>query len=835
MRILDLLLKAIRSAAVYNPEIQVAPSCILWPDRDRQWESVISRLQTALPELLILGDYAPDKRTGPAIWLRCVIAGNVARPSRSGIPERDALATLPGIPDRDGLVTLPGIPDRDGLATPILYLPGVSRQDLRAVESCPDLLKPLAELQYRGVIWSQINAKDWTILAWLKSDQGGLGLDVAQDNDAKNAMQLALCQLLDEDLELLKGKRLDKDYFNTLLTGGDPIRDLLQWLDQGDAFQANRGEHEWKAFVEVCKSQLGFNPENEAVLAGASRLAEHIGPWQAVWERFCEAPKRYPHIPAQIRKCRAPSDTLFWHMGEESFDGWPQWNEDQEKQLHHDLIALEKEPAHEAVKKLLEMDKQHGCRRSLVWAELGEAPLACALEYLAMLAECTKTNLAAGTVDDLVHGYCSHGWKVDDAVLQALAQVEKTVDLEAISTAIRSVYLPWAEESARHLQKIIDAASYPGGSCLSAPPQGNNCGDCILFVDGLRFDAAKRLIDRLEHSGFDVAEEPAWAALPSVTATGKAAVTPVRDKICGQGDSVDFEPAVAETGQSLKGGYHLKKLLADSGWTILERSACAGVSADRSDNGNGQGRAWCEFGDIDHEGHERGWKLAKHLDGLLAEIADRIAALLAAGWKRVRVVTDHGWLLLPGGLPKVELPSVLTENKWGRCASLKPGATTDERLYPWYWNANQHFVLADGISCFKNGEEYTHGGLSLQECLVLQMTVTPGASLQETASIEVTDVVWKGLRCTVAVDLPAASTAQAGADFTGLSLDVRTQAGLSSSSVVVGIKPLKDNGTASVVVEDEDMEGRDAMVVLIDANGALVAQIATVIGGGTDD
>ena len=39
----------------------------------------------------------------------------------------------------------------------------------------------------------------------------------------------------------------------------------------------------------------------------------------------------------------------------------------------------------------------------------------------------------------------------------------------------------------------------------------------------------------------------------------------------------------------------------------------------------------------------------------LLEIRDRITELLAAGWKRVRVVTDHGWLLLPGGLPKIDL------------------------------------------------------------------------------------------------------------------------------------------------------------------------------------
>lgn len=55
---------------------------------------------------------------------------------------------------------------------------------------------------------------------------------MALDNDAKNAMQLGLYRLLDEEVELLKGKRLDKDYFNMLQTGGDPVRDLLQWLDQ---------------------------------------------------------------------------------------------------------------------------------------------------------------------------------------------------------------------------------------------------------------------------------------------------------------------------------------------------------------------------------------------------------------------------------------------------------------------------------------------------------------------------------------------------------------------------------------------------------------------------
>jgi len=784
MRVLDHLLKAVRDAAVFNPEVQVAPACILWPDRDRQWEAVIPVLQAELPELLVLGDYVPDKRTGPAIWLRCILAGAV------------------------GDVSLPE--DR----TPIFYLPGVSRQDLRAVESCPDHLKPLAELQYRGTIWSQINAKDWTILAYLKSDQGGLGLDVAQDNDAKNAMQLALYRLLDEELDLLKGKRLDKDYFNTLLTGGDPIRDLLQWIDQGEAFQTNRGENEWKAFVEVCKSQFAFNPQNAGMLAGATKLATHEGPWKAVWDRFCEAPKRYVNIPAQIRKCQPPSGTIFWLAGDGSFDGWPQWNEDQEKGLRQELQSLENVPAREARKKILEMEKQHGRRRDLVWAELGESPLAKALEHLAVLADVTQTNLAAGTIEDLTAGYRNLGWKADDAVIRALVSIDKTDDFAAVSMAIRSVYLPWSEESARHLQKIVDGTTYPGGTCLSAKPVSLRDGECVFFIDGLRFDMGKRLGDLLKCAGFEVTEEPIWAALPSVTATGKAAVTPVRGKIRGLDNNADFEPSVSETGQSLKGGYPLKKMLTEGGWKIL----------DRSDNGNGQGNAWCESGDIDHEGHERGWKISKHMAVLLAEIRDRIASLIAAGWKRVCVVTDHGWLLMPGGLPKIDLPSALVDSKWGRCASLKTGASAEERLYPWYWNPNQHFALADGISCFRNGEEYTHGGLSLQECLTLQLTVTPGTTVEPSVSIEITDVVWKGLRCTVAAE----------GNFSGLSLDVRTEAGNPLSSVVLATKPLKEDGRASVVVEDEDLNGRQATLVLLDSKGFLVAQIVTVLGGGKE-
>ena len=207
MLVVNHLIRAVRGAAVYNPEIQAPPACIIWPDRDRQWEAVVPRLQNDMPELFVLGEYHPEKRSGPAIWLRCAIAGKVPAVKEEMKEDRNF--------------------------TPILYLPGVSRQELRDVENCPEHLKPLVELQYRGTIWSQLNAKDWTILAFLKSDQGGLGLDVSQDNATKSAMQLAISLLLDEEIEFLRGKHLGKDFFNTLLTGGDPVRELPGGCEQG--------------------------------------------------------------------------------------------------------------------------------------------------------------------------------------------------------------------------------------------------------------------------------------------------------------------------------------------------------------------------------------------------------------------------------------------------------------------------------------------------------------------------------------------------------------------------------------------------------------------------
>jgi len=777
VKVINHLCKAIHNTALFDPNIVTRPACILWPDYERQWEPVIKTLQNELPELFILGDYDPQSRKGPAIWLRCAIAGQIK-----------------------GIIVPISFP-------PIIYLPGYSRQNLRPVSNCPEPLKPLAELQYRGQIWSQANNKDWTVLAFLQSKQGGLGLDVAQDADSRKAMCVALPYFLDEDVDLSREKRLDKDYFNTLLSG-DPDKELLKWLDQGDNYKAALAKTHWEAFLEICKSRYGFNPDNDGIIRGAEFLANHEGPWQKPWERFCEAPNRYLNIPLQIRKCTSPRDTLFWNTDDGSrFGGWPQWNEEQENDLGKELMAIEKLAPHEARKKIINLEEKHKYRRSLVWAELGDAPLAKSLEYLAKISNLTMKGLNAGTIADLEKLYIEYGWEIDYSMLKTLKYIEKEADFDAVLKVINTIYTPWLEDSARYLQNLLreDVSCY----MTKKKETDYQDGDCILFVDGLRFDLAKMLSKNLSKNNFNVLEETTWAALPTVTATGKAAVTPVTEKITGFTDNTEFEPSVAATGQRVDTS-RLRSLMAESGWLVLE----AGT------NGDGTGKAWCEFGDIDKEGHERGWKLAKYINAKLSEIRDKIISLFNAGWKRVIIVTDHGWLLLPGGLPKTDIHKSLTENKWGRCAAIKSGVDVKD-LYPWYWNPTQFFTLANGINCFISGKEYAHGGISLQECLNLRLVVTEIPVKQNNDTVDIANITWKGLRCVVLT----------GGNSTDLFLDIREQPGNAASSVVEQVNVFRDDGTASVVISDDSLEGKNAVIVIIDEKGTLICQKNTTICG----
>ena len=252
----------------------------------------------------------------------------------------------------------------------------------------------------------------------------------------------------------------------------------------------------------------------------------------------------------------------------------------------------------------------------------------------------------------------------------------------------------------------------------------------------------------------------------------------------------------------------LRALLAGVGVQVLQGD----------DTGDPSGTAWTEAGKLDSRGHELGAEFVHVIDDEVERIALRIEELFDAGWATITIVTDHGWLLLPGGLPKAELKPALVEKKKGRCARIKDNAPVDVPTVPWHWDPNVRIALAPGISCFEEHQTYEHGGVSPQECVVPRLTVRRGATAAAAGSI--TSVKWRGLTLVV--------------EFTGLPdgarLDLRKQAGDAGSSIAQIARITGGQGKSILLVEDEDNEGLTAQLVVVNDDGTILQQIATTVG-----
>ena len=772
--VIEALASSLKAATAHNPNDAEKPAAILWSDRDCQWRPIIPTLRQLLPQLLELGEYEPERLTGPSVWLRCTI---------------------------DGALEPPAVPSG---ATPVVYLPGVGRQELGAGEACPDHLKPLVELQYRGTCWTQKNGRDWTVEAFLVSGDGGLGLDVGRDGASRQAMLRAVAELASAEIGALKGRRLEADDFDRLFSD-DLARDVLVWLGDAETAGSSWSSARRDAFSERCKADLGFDPEQEGKLAAAELLGRQEGPWKPVWRRFAEAPTVYPHVPGLLR--RAMPENLF----AEPRDSWPQNNEQDETSLQESLREAGDMAPTAARSRIMELEREHGPRRKWVWARLNEAPLACALEHLSALADDASKELGGASIGDMAGLYVEGGWKADAEALASMAVVKSDADTQAVGGALKAIYQPWLESAARRLQELADSEPLPAQGQQSQDETRVGPGGAILFADGLRYDVSQLLVERLRKAGRIVSMSTRWAGLPSVTATAKPAVSPVSDGIEGVALGEDFLPVVSNGRQALTTN-RFRKLLDEAGYQYLPAEEI----------GDPSGRAWTENGKLDKLGHSEQGKLAGRIDEQLDLLLERIEALLAAGWKEVRVVTDHGWLWLPGGLPKVDLPRFLTKSRWARCACIEPGSAVEVPIFPWHWNAGEHVAVGPGIACFGAGNEYAHGGVSLQECLIPVLNITPGAGSAALDS-EITDVSWVRLRCRVRVK----------PSHNGLLVDLRTRARDAASSAIEGPRSVDSQGAASLLVADEELEGESAAIVVLDAAGEVISRRATIIGGET--
>lgn len=775
--LLEAIQVSLRSAARYNAGDVVAPVAVLWTDAERQWGAIVEQLRSIMPELLSLGDYNPESRSGPAIWLRCVVEPKIRK---ENFPEL--------------------IWPEDTI--PVIYMPEVSRQTLKAVDECPEIYRPLVELQYRGTIWSQKNGRDWTLLAFLMNEDSGLGLDIAEDKQTLQAIEGALSKLAVTPVARLRGKRLEAEDFDKLMIS-DPPRELLLWLGNPEGTRKLWDKETWSAFRNGCRKEYGFDPEADGEIAGGELLGQRQDAWYGVWERFAESPGLYPGIPDLLRRAK-PKGRLTFEK-----DPWPDENESMEDTLRSTLLDAGSMNAAEARQHLEQLEKDHGPRRGWVWACLGMSPLAFALEHLAALARQTMSTLGGESVDAMARLYAEGGYVADDCVIKALACVKNIEDQKAVRAAVRCIYLPWLEDTARHFQKRIEESPLP-----KAPQQDlirADAGECILFADGLRFDLGKRLALIAAERQMVCSTSYRWAALPTVTATAKPAASPIAGMLQGSRLGPEFCPEIITTGEEWNND-RFRRLLTAEGFQILG-------PAEPGDPKAQEARGWTEFGEFDDLGHKLQSKLAARIEDQLELLLDRVQALLEAGWKCVRVVTDHGWLLVPGGLPKVQLPKYLAESRWSRCASIKENVRVEVPVAGWSWNPQERFAYGPGVHCFFTGNEYAHGGASLQECLIPILTFA-SAGIETAIVVKVSEIQWVGMRCRATIT-PATK---------GLIIDLRTKPNVPGSSIA---QPKKSDaeGKVAMLVADDSLEGTMASLVVLNEAGRVICKEATTVGG----
>lgn len=756
------LTAALRAAEQHNGLVMVRPEVILWPDPEGVFQPLADRLREDFPAFLTLGPYAPERTQGPAVWIKCKVARTLPHPA--------------------------------GDAIPIVYLPGVSRQTLKNPTDTPLDLHPLLEYVYTGAVFLQENGREWTPMAFLQNAKVGLNLRVAQDTITREALKETLLTYAFDEHAFTHVQQVDATHLHQLRIPRFKEA-VLNWLN---GMEAPVSPTDSATFAALCKAQYGFTPVQEQKVHAAHLLGLRQRPWNDLWDLYAASPQRYPNLPELLRLAQ-PRD-LRTSLFSAPRDSWPNVNEEEETKLRAALVALHHEAPPTLRDAVARLEDAHGERRSWVWAELGQAPLAHALQFLAELATRTRTLLPTDRLDALRAAYESTGYRVDQAVRRVFEDVSREDDLKALTGVVQALYVPWVTQATLAFQRFAEAEP----ALFRTQPDVSHAKELVLFVDALRYETAVALADLLRPRGMEVQLSTGWSALPSVTATAKPAISPLREDIHPESPFDEFGPAFRDG----------RKVRHDLFGRRLEEAGFR-VTTSHDDLQPGQ-RQWREIGTLDKTGHSEQAGLARRIPELLEQIVELLDRAAQRGLREVTLVTDHGWLFLPGGLPKTDLHERLVETRWGRCALVKEGVQTNLVQLPWRWNPAVFVAYATGISCFYRNEAYAHGGLSLQECLVPVLRVTIP---QVQSRTRISAIRWQGLRCTVELD-PYVE---------GCTVDVRTRKMDPKTTLCLSVKPHL-NPPRFVAMVDDRHEGSAAFVVLLDPQGRIIDERTLTVG-----
>ncbi len=344
------------------------------------------------------------------------------------------------------------------------------------------------------------------------------------------------------------------------------------------------------------------------------------------------------------------------------------------------------------------------------------------------------------TCADLVTAYTNRWWQLDWLHLRIRAACSKETGLEKVRWVTDLAYFDYVAQINQLFTDLVEREGI-------WPPEGTTGVEslreslwragrgrrAVIMADALRWDLGKRIKEKL---GEECVLECFMATLPTKTPFGMATLLPLD----AQQVTVDF---TASGGPDIRQGTGGNLAEREGRKRCLESAVCGK-----------NGRARVHFVDlgallqgstvpnvplvvvfdntIDEQGEKGTEQLPTLAEQLVANLQRAIERLHAAGIGVVHVVTDHGFLLLPGdaidALGRPEVPVTCVYAREERWAALKPDAPPADVFRMVLSLAPEHILgFPRGIRTLTKASPYLHGGISLQECVITHLESRMGA------------------------------------------------------------------------------------------------------------
>lgn len=331
--------------------------------------------------------------------------------------------------------------------------------------------------------------------------------------------------------------------------------------------------------------------------------------------------------------------------------------------------------------------------------------------------------------------YVAGGWRMDAAGEEITRSLLATTpELVRLIAPLRRAYRARWEETLIRWSDVWSSAGCPlpdalpsAGAWLKSALEADRHATAVLVVDALRFDLAARLAARLnQQEGVERAQiQPARAPLPSITALGMALALPLEEH--------KFTAEMADGRWQVEAEGNKDNLsLAEKrrAWWLanvpgIRLGRIDAVLADpNAGPSNSVNRLVLYDAAIDEAGH------SDQLDyeggtPALDRYLRIIEHLRRAGWMRILIVTDHGYIHWPVNEEKNTAHPVSGPTSAARRYLVYLESTELPRPWAPAPGGKWRIALPRGAASFRayGGLGYFHGGASLQEWIIPCLTI----------------------------------------------------------------------------------------------------------------